>query len=39
MEVRKWLRRQSKVFYATSSDALVQRLDKCVDVGGGYVEK
>jgi hypothetical protein len=33
-EVRKWLRQESKDFYA-----LVKRWDKCVTVGGGYVEK
>jgi hypothetical protein len=37
-EVRKWLR-QSKGFYAAGFDALVKRLDKCINVGGGYVEK
>jgi hypothetical protein len=38
-EVRKWLRQQSKVFYDTDFDALVERWDKCINVGGGYVEK
>jgi hypothetical protein len=28
-----------KDFYAVGFDALVKRWDKCVDVGGGYVEK
>jgi hypothetical protein len=32
-EVRKWLRQQSKDFYAAGF------WDKCIDVGGGYVEK
>jgi hypothetical protein len=36
---RKWLRQYSKVFYAAGFDALVQRWDKCINVGGGYVEK
>jgi hypothetical protein len=36
---RKWLRRQSKHFYAVGFDALVKRWDKCTNVGGGYVEK
>jgi hypothetical protein len=38
-EVRKWLRQQSKDFYAAGLDALVKRWDKCVSVGGGYVGK
>jgi hypothetical protein len=38
-EVRKWLRQQSKDLYATGFDALVMRWDKCINVGGGYVEK
>jgi hypothetical protein len=38
-EVRKWLRQQSKYFYAVGSDAPVKRWDKCINVGGGYVEK
>jgi hypothetical protein len=39
MEVRKWLRQQSKDFYAAGFDAPVKRWDKCIDVGGGYVEQ
>jgi hypothetical protein len=38
-EVRKWLRQQSKDFYVAGFDALVKRRDKCINVGGGYVEK
>jgi hypothetical protein len=38
-EVRKWLRQQSKHFYAAGFDALVKRWDKCINVGGKYVEK
>jgi hypothetical protein len=38
-ELRKWLRQQSKDFYAAGFDALVKRWDKCIKVGGGYVEK
>jgi hypothetical protein len=38
-QVRKWLRQQSKNFYAAGLDALVKRCDKCDNVGGGYVEK
>jgi hypothetical protein len=39
MEVQKWLRQQSKDFYAVGFDTLVKRWSKCIDVGGGYVEK
>jgi hypothetical protein len=38
-EVQKWLTQQSKAFYAEGFDALVKRWDKCMNVGGGYVEK
>jgi hypothetical protein len=38
-EMRKWLRQQSKDFNAAGFDALVKRWDKCIKVGGGYVEK
>jgi hypothetical protein len=38
-EVRKWLRQQSKDFYAEGFDALLKRWDKCISVGGGYFEK
>jgi hypothetical protein len=38
-ELRKWLRRQSKSFYSAGFDALVKRWDKCINVGGGYVDK
>jgi hypothetical protein len=38
-DVRKWLRQQSKDFYAAGFDALVKRWDKCISVAGGYVEK
>jgi hypothetical protein len=38
-EVRNWLRQQSKDFYAAGFNALVKRWDKCISVGGGYVEK
>jgi hypothetical protein len=39
MEVRKWLRQQSKDFYAAGFDPLVKQWDKCINVGGGYVER
>jgi hypothetical protein len=38
-EIRKWLRQQSKGFYAAGFDAPVKRWDKCINVGVGYVEK
>jgi hypothetical protein len=38
-ELRKWLRQQSKDFCAAGFDELVTKLDKCINVGGGYVEK
>jgi hypothetical protein len=38
-ETRKWLRQQSKYFYAAGFDLLVKQWDKCISVGGGYVEK
>jgi hypothetical protein len=36
---RKWLRQQSKDFSAAGLSALVKRWKKCINVGGGYVEK
>jgi hypothetical protein len=38
-QARKWLRHQSKDFYAAGFDAPVKQWDKCFNVGGGYVEK
>jgi hypothetical protein len=38
-EAWKWLRQQSKHFYASGLNPLVKRWDKCNNVGGGYVEK
>jgi hypothetical protein len=38
-EVRKWLRQQSGDFYAAGFDVLVEQWNKCINVGGGYVEK
>jgi hypothetical protein len=37
-EMWKWLRLQSEDFYAAGFDSLVKRWDKCINVGGGYVE-
>jgi hypothetical protein len=33
------MRQQPKDFYAAGFDTLVKRWDKCINVGGGYVEK
>jgi hypothetical protein len=38
-EVRRWLRQQSKDFYTVGFNSLVKRWDKCINIGGGYVEK
>jgi hypothetical protein len=38
-QVRKWLRQQSKEFYAAGFEALVKRCDKYINVGEGYFEK
>jgi histone-lysine N-methyltransferase SETMAR len=38
-KVRKWLRQQSKDFYAAGFDALPKRWNKCISIGGGCVEK
>jgi histone-lysine N-methyltransferase SETMAR len=38
-EMWKWLRQQSKDFYAMGFDAVVNRWDKYVNVDGGYIEK
>jgi hypothetical protein len=37
--MQKWLRQLSKDFYAAGFDALIKRWEKCINVGGGYVEK
>jgi hypothetical protein len=38
-EAWKWLRQQSQDFHAAGCDSLIKRWDKCINVGGGYVEK
>jgi hypothetical protein len=38
-KVQKWLRQQSKDFYAVSFDTLVKQWDKCINVAGGCVKK
>jgi hypothetical protein len=37
-QVQKWLRQKSKDFYAVGFETLGKRWDKCIDVGGGYLE-
>jgi hypothetical protein len=37
--MRKRLKQHSKDFYAAGFDALGKRWDKCINAGGGYVEK
>jgi hypothetical protein len=37
--VRESLMQQPKDFYAAGFDAMIERWDKCINVGGGYVEK
>jgi hypothetical protein len=37
-EVRKWLKQQLKDVHAAGFDAPVKRWDKCIIVGGGFVE-
>jgi hypothetical protein len=37
--VQKWLRQQSRDFYAVGFDALVKQWDKGINVSRGYVEK
>jgi hypothetical protein len=36
---RRFGSQQSKDFYAAVFDTPVKRWDKCINVGGGYVEK
>jgi hypothetical protein len=38
-EMRKWLTQWSEYFYTAGFKALVKSWDKCVNIGGGYVEK
>jgi hypothetical protein len=37
--MQKWLRQQSKDFCVAGFDALKKRWNKCISVGGEYVEK
>ncbi|GBM22226.1 hypothetical protein AVEN_141168-1 [Araneus ventricosus] len=38
-EVLLWMRQQPKEFYAAGIGALMKRWDKCINIGGDYVEK
>jgi hypothetical protein len=38
-QVRKWLKQHSKDFHTVGFHVLVRRLDKCINVREGYVEK
>jgi hypothetical protein len=38
-EVRKWLKQLSEHLHPAGFDVLIKRWDKCISVGGGYVEK
>jgi hypothetical protein len=38
-EMQKWLRQQSKDFYAVGFNTPVKRWDKYINVGGGYIKK
>jgi hypothetical protein len=37
-QMRKWLRQQSKDLYTAGFETLLERWDKCINVGGGYIE-
>ncbi|GBL87972.1 hypothetical protein AVEN_192121-1 [Araneus ventricosus] len=34
-----WMRQQPKEFYAAGIGPLIKRWDKCINIGGDYVEK
>ncbi|GBO44692.1 hypothetical protein AVEN_109895-1, partial [Araneus ventricosus] len=38
-EILLWMRQQPKEFYAAGIGALIKRRDKCINIGGDYVEK
>ncbi|GBN07064.1 hypothetical protein AVEN_39060-1 [Araneus ventricosus] len=38
-EVLLWMRQQPKEFHAAGIGALMKRWDKCINIGGDYVEK
>ncbi|GBM69100.1 hypothetical protein AVEN_178178-1 [Araneus ventricosus] len=38
-EVLLWMRQQPKEFYAAGIGALIKRWEKCINIGGDYVEK
>ncbi|GBN44126.1 hypothetical protein AVEN_274998-1 [Araneus ventricosus] len=37
-EVLLWMRQQPKEFYAAGIGELIKRWDKCINIGGDYVE-
>lgn len=37
--VHEWLRQQGKEFFTTGIRKLVEQWDKCLNVGGNYIEK
>ncbi|GBM48127.1 hypothetical protein AVEN_10534-1 [Araneus ventricosus] len=38
-EVLLWMRHQPKEFYEAGIGALMKRWDKCINIGGDYVQK
>ncbi|GBO04105.1 hypothetical protein AVEN_149623-1 [Araneus ventricosus] len=38
-EILLWMRQQPKEFYAAGIGVLIKRWDKCINIGGDYVEK
>jgi hypothetical protein len=38
-QMQKWLRQQSEDFSVEGFETLVKRCHKCINVGGGYIEK
>ncbi|GBO45656.1 hypothetical protein AVEN_56538-1 [Araneus ventricosus] len=38
-EVLLWMRQQPNEFYAAGIGVLIKRWDKCINIGGDYVEK
>jgi hypothetical protein len=38
-QARKWVKQQSKDFCSADLNTLVKGYDKCMNVGGGYIEK
>ncbi|GBN51293.1 hypothetical protein AVEN_233041-1 [Araneus ventricosus] len=38
-EILLWMRQQPTEFYAAGIGALIERWDKCINIGGDYVQK